>query len=121
MSKKYKKIYHFFTFLSILLMTAPVTMYSIIALINGTGLQKVTMVTCLFIAFIFMLINLIFKHHIQCTIWVMLVGIYMGLDNIMSLIIIMCVTTALDEFIVEPLQKKYKNLYLINREIDKRG
>lgn len=33
----------------------------------------------------------------------------------------MCVTTALDEFIVEPLQKKYKNLYIINREIDKRG
>lgn len=36
------------------------------------------------------------------------------------MLVILAITTILDELVFTPLHKKYKNLYIINREIDKR-
>ena len=76
---------------------------------------------CLVTVLIFTIINVLIKHRIRCTIWILLLGIHACVENITTLLIIMAITTAIDEFIFEPLAKKYKNKYIINKEIDKRG
>lgn len=120
-TKKYKDKRNIFRLISFLCSILPIIIYSVIALVNGTPMQKVAMSTCLFIVLIFVVINVIFKHRIRCTIWILLLGIYFAVDNIIPLIIIMACTTALDEFIFEPLSKSYANKYTINKEIDKRN
>ena len=93
----------------------------IIGLINAPPAKAVTLGVTLVTVLIFTLINLIFKHRIRCTTFILLAGIYAALGHITSLIFIMAITTALDEFIAVPLYHKFKNLYTINKEIDKRS
>lgn len=121
MTNKYKKKYKICRALSILLTLIPLLVYTILAFVQGTVGSKITFGMCLLLAAIFTLVNIIFKHRIRCTIWVVMIGIYMCVSNIIPLLFLMAFSTALDEFILSPLESKYKNLYIINREIDKRG
>ena len=57
----------------------------------------------------------------RCGIWIVLTGLAYACNNIVPLLLIMAITTALDELVLTPLAKKYENLYTINKEIDKRG
>ena len=121
MTEKYKRIYKTCRALSILLTLIPLLVYTILAFVQGTVGSKITFGMCLLLAFIFTLINIIFKHRIRCTIWIVMIGIYVCVANIIPLLFLMAFSTALDEFLLTPLEKKYKNLYTINKEIDKRG
>lgn len=121
MTNKYKKKYKICRVLSILLTLIPLLVYTILAFVQGTVSSKITFGMCLLLAAIFTLVNIIFKHRIRCTIWVVMIGIYMCVSNIIPLLFLMAFSTALDEFILSPLESKYKNLYIINKEIDKRG
>lgn len=120
-TKKYKKQRNLWRAVSLLLLVTPILIYTVLAFVYGEFGQKITMGMCLLIAIIFVGINALFKANIRCTLWVLLVGIYVCINNIVSLIIIMAITTALDEFIATPLAKYYANKYSINYEIDKRG
>ncbi len=122
MTKKYKTLYILFTILSILLTLTPVIVYVILGFSNGdihSG-RKVTLGVCLLIALILTLINILFKYKMRSTIWVILIGIYVCVKNITPLLILLAISTILDEFILEPLCKIYKSKYKINKEIDKR-
>ena len=117
---KYKVLTRLCGFISFLLTLGPLLVYSIIGLINAPPAKAVTLGVTLVTVLICTLINLIFKHRIRCTTFILLAGIYAALGHITSLIFIMAITTALDEFIAVPLYHKFKNLYTINKEIDKR-
>ena len=56
----------------------------------------------------------------RSTIWILLLGIYICLDNIMPVLLTIAIGTITDELILTPLHKKYKQLAIINSEIDKR-
>ena len=118
---KYKVLTKLCGFIWFLLTLGPLLVYSIIGLINAPPAKAVTLGVTLVTVLIFTLINLIFKHRIRCTTFILLAGIYAALGHITSLIFIMAITTALDEFIAVPLYHKFKNLYTINKEIDKRS
>ena len=118
---KYKVLTRLCGFISFLLTLGPLLVSSIIGLINAPPAKAVTLGVTLVTVLIFTLINLIFKHRIRCTTFILLAGIYAALGHITSLIFIMAITTALDEFIAVPLYHKFKNLYTINKEIDKRS
>ena len=118
---KYKVLTRLCGFISFLLTLGTLLVYSIIGLINAPPAKAVTLGVTLVTVLIFTLINLIFKHRIRCTTFILLAGIYAALGHITSLIFIMAITTALDEFIAVPLYHKFKNLYTINKEIDKRS
>lgn len=91
------------------------------AFIKGAPLQKFTMGCMVTLALIFVMLNVIMKYNIRSTVWVLILGIYLCLDNITPLLIIMAVSTILDEFVVSKLAIKYKNQFTINKEIDLRG
>lgn len=121
MTKKYKKLHLTFKWLSITITLIPIFIYFILGFINGAIRQKITLGLMLILAITFVLINIILKRRIRCVIWVLLIGIYCSVDNILPLLLILAITTILDEFVFEPLEKKYYSLYQINKEIDKRG
>lgn len=121
MTKKYKTKLNICRLLSFTLTVLPVIIYAIMGFVNGTIGEKVSLGICVVLALIFMLINVMFKYHIRSTLWVLLIGIYVCIDNIIPLLIIMATTTIIDEFVLVPLINKYKSKYVINKEIDLRG
>ena len=120
MTKKYKKLYITCRVLSFVMVILPIIIYTILGFIQGTIGHKLVLGTCLLLSMMFVALNIITKHKIRSTIWIMLIGLYCACSNIIPLLIIIAVTTLVDEFVLEPLYKKYKNKYTINKEIDKR-
>ena len=121
MTKKYKIKLNICRLLSFTITVLPVIIYVIKGFMDGSIGEKVSLGICVILALMFMLINVMFKYHIRSTLWVLLIGIYVCIDNIIPLLIIMATTTIIDEFVLVPLIKKYKNKYIINKEIDLRG
>ena len=121
MTKKYKIKLNICRLLSFTLTVLPVIIYTIMGFMDGSIGEKVSLGICVILALMFMLINVMFKYHIRSTLWVLLIGIYVCIDNIIPLLIIMAATTIIDEFVLVPLINKYKNKYIINKEIDLRG
>ena len=119
-TRKYANLSLLFGSLSFLVLSAPLVYYAVLAFITGETTEKFTLGLCFVMAAIFLAINVIFKYHIRSTIWVVVLGIYFCLDDIQVLLIMVAVGTILDEFILTPLHKSYKQKAGINREIDKR-
>lgn len=121
MTKKYKTKLNICRLLSFTLTVLPIIFYAVMGFMHGSAGEKVSLGICVILALIFVLINVMFKYHIRSTLWVLLIGIYVCIDNIIPLLIIMASTTIIDEFTLVPLINKYKNKYIINKEIDLRG
>ena len=121
MTRKYKNLYIFYRIMSAALVILPLLVYTIIGFCNGDIGKKISLGLCLILAIVMVLINVIIKHRVRSTIWIMIIGIYTCCDNITPLLFILAASTILDEFVFEPLAKKYKEKYVINNEIDKRG
>lgn len=119
-TKKYKSLHLTYSIISLFLNVLPILVYTIIGFINGDVRSKVTLGLTLFIAICLVAINFLFKYSIRSTIWILLLGIYAALDKITTLLIIIAICTVVDEFIITPLAKKYKDKYKINKEIDAR-
>ena len=112
--------YWVLTAISWLLVLGPLLGYAIYGFAVGEPTQKVTLATTLFVAIVLTVISMIFKFHIRSIIFIMILGIYLCIKDILPLIIVLSVCTILDEFIITPLQKKYKSKLTINKEIDER-
>ena len=121
MTKKYRKLSILYSILSIVVTLVPIAIYTIKGFSEGTIGQKFTLGICLLCAMGLVVLNLLFKFTPRCGIWLVLTGLAYACNSITLLLIIMAITTAVDEIILSPLAKKYKGLYTINKEIDKRG
>ena len=98
----------------------PLVIYTIKGFCEGTPGSKVTLGVCFTTALILTIINVVFKYHMRSTIWILMIGLYVAVDNIIPLLIILAISTIIDEFILTPLSRHYKAKYTINKEIDKR-
>ena len=119
-TRKYKNLSILFLALSILVLVAPLAYYSVVGFIEGETTEKFTLGMTFVIAAILFVINILFKFHIRSTIWILVLGIYFCLDNILPLIFMVAVGNILDEFLFTPLHKHYKSKASINKEIDRR-
>ena len=115
--KTKKNIFHL---LSWILAFAPILIWTGIALAKSNDVTKQALAITIVVSAIFFFANLILKYHIRSTVWILLIGIYVALRNITPLLIIIAICTILDEFLVTPLYKHYRDRYKINKEIDKR-
>ena len=102
---------------------APLIIYVVIGLVNNnvtTG-QKVTLVAMLFLAIILTMINVIAQKHLRCPIWVLLIGLYVAMNKyLMPLIIILAVTSILDDLVFTPIIHYYYTQTVASKTIDKR-
>ena len=101
----------------------PLIIYLIIGLASNsvtTG-AKVSLVAMLFLALILTAINVIAQKHLRCPIWVMVIGLYIAMDKyLMPLIIILAVTSILDDLLFTPLIHYYYTQTVASKTIDKR-
>lgn len=119
-TKKYTNLYWLFRSISFLVLIVPLIVYGVKGFIEGDVTEKFTLGMTISIAAILVALNILFKYHIRSTIWIVVLGIYFCIDNIMPLLLCIAIGTILDEFIFTPLYKSYKNKATINKEIDKR-
>lgn len=99
----------------------PLIYYTIVAFMNGTPGQKMGLGFMFVVAIILTVLNVLMKWHLRCTLWIIVLGITFCLNEIMTLLIFMAITTIADEVVLTPLHKYYKTKLSINKEIDKRG
>lgn len=121
-SKKYKSLFILFFAVSLLLNVAPVAIYVIDALIGGALVQeKVALCMTVFVVLIMSAVAWANKIVLRSRIWVIIIGLYFILDYFVAPLLIIGICQIIDEWIASPLSKHYKNLYTINRQMDKRG
>ena len=119
--KKSKSLYIAFSTVSFLLTFGPLIYFICLGYANSNLTQeKVALTVTIVFALVLTIINVLFKYSIRSTIWLILLGIYVCIDNIVPLLIMLAVGSILDEFLVTPLAKMFKSKYKINKEIDKR-
>ena len=75
----------------------------------------------LVIAAVLGLINIILKYRLRCCIWILILGLYIALDNILPIVLVLAFTTIIDDLVLTPLVDRFKNEYVANRAMDKRG
>lgn len=119
-TKKYKRLARLFSILSILVILAPLFYYTAEAFIAGAVVEKLCLGGLATFSIVLVLFNVLLKASLHSPLWIMLLGIYLVLNSILPLILFIAVGTIADEFILSPLARKYRNLYIINNEIDKR-
>lgn len=117
---KFKKSKVILGIISFLLCYTPLFVALFVGFSYTNNVGKISLTISCALALLLTIINAIAKYSIRSTMWVMLIGIYMALDNVMPYLIAIAICTIIDEFIISPLHKKYKNLYTINKEIDAR-
>ena len=122
MTQRYKRLSIITFLLSSICSICPILIYVIKAFVDNDvqEVNKYTLGLMCSLAIIVTLINILAKMHLRCIPWILLLGIYVCLRDITTLLIIMAVTTIIDELILVPLHKSFKNKYTINKEIDKR-
>lgn len=108
--------------ISLALTVLPIIIFVFKAFIDGdvSASKKLCMGLLVVFSLFLTIVNVLFKYSIRSAIWLLLLGIYICINNIVPLLIIIAVTTILDEFIITPLYKKYRGEYKINKEMDKR-
>ena len=121
MTNKYKNICRTFKLLSWAVTIPPLVVYFVIAFSKAEIVHKLAIGSMLTIVLILTVINVIGKLQLRSPLFLLLIGIYVGLGQILTPLVITSCGVVLDEFIFTPLYKKYRQLYVINREIDKRN
>lgn len=104
-------------------LAAPLIIYVIIALCND-GIRvgyKVAVVSTAMIAIILTVFNVIAQKKLRCPIWIMLIGLYVAIrDYLLPLVIILAVTSILDDLVFTPLIHYYYTKTVASKTIDQR-
>lgn len=119
-TKKCKYLSLLFLVLSYIVLYGPLTYYLITGIIIAHTATKVVLTLLAATALILMIICFIQKHRLRSPLWLMIIGIFFAVENILPLVIMVAAGTIIDEFCLTPLHKLYKNKATINKEIDKR-
>lgn len=121
-TKKFKLSAIILTILSFVLSFGPLCTYLVLAFNNAsaTAGDKITLMSLCSVAVILSVVCLVAKYTPRCRLWLVLIGLYLCIDNFMGCILVLAITQCVDELIVCPLAKYYRSKYSINREIDKR-
>ena len=109
--------------LDLIILFAPVIVYIIIALTKDgvTVPGRVAVVGSVCIALILSLFNIIAQKRLRCPIWIILIGLYVAIKEILlPLIIILAFVTDIDDLLLTPLITYYRTKLISNKAIDER-
>lgn len=121
MTKKYRLLTWIFGIFTFLCNVGPLAVYAIQGLCTADLIvEKVSLTCTIFVVVLLSVIAWVNKTTMRSRVWVVMLGLYFSLDHFITPLIIIAVTQILDEWIINPLYKYFKNKYRINKEIDKR-
>lgn len=109
--------------LDVLCLCTPLLVYICVALgQEGLAVQKVALVGCLTIALILTVINVIAQKRLRCPIWIIIIGLYIVVQKLLlPLIIILAVTSVLDDLCFTPLIEYYRTKLIASKVDDDRA
>ena len=113
----------FFRILDWLCLALPLIIYIIVALVNGEAVvaQKVAVVSTAMIALMLTAFNVLSQKKLRCPIWIILIGLFVAIrDYLMPLIIILAITSILDDLVFTPLISYYRTKLIANKAMDER-
>lgn len=113
----------FFRILDWICLGLPLIIYVIVALVNGEAVvaQKVAVVSTTMIALMLTVFNAISQKKLRCPIWIILIGLFVAIrDYLMPLIIILAITSILDDLVFTPLIGYYRTKLIANKAMDER-
>lgn len=122
-TKRLKKKLWIFRILNLILLFVPVIVYAFIALCDGgvTVVGRVSVVSSVMISLILTAFNVITKHNLKCPRWIILIGVYVAMkESILPLVIMLAVTSVLDDFFFTPIISTYRSDLIANKAIDRR-
>lgn len=106
-----------------ILLFLPVIIYVIIALADGgvTSGAKVVVVGSVMVAIILTAFNIIAQKRLRCPIWIILIGLMVAIQKLLlPLIVLLAITSVLDDFVFIPLISYYKTKLVANKAMDER-
>lgn len=111
-----------FRILDWICLALPVIVYIIMALSGGALVaQKVAVVATTMVAIILTVFNIVAQKRLRCPIWIILIGLYIAIQKyLMPLIIILAVTSVLDDLVFTPLISYYRTKLIANKAMDER-
>lgn len=119
---KFRLLYWLFFAASLLLNVAPLAVYTVGALCSATLVyEKVALCMTVFVVLIMTVVAMINKVTLKSRLWIILIGIYICLGEILTPLIIIACCQITDEIIIHPLKASFRNKYTINKELDLRG
>ena len=85
-----------------------------------TTQQKVVVLGTTAVAFILCMVNLIAQKHLRSPLWIIFLGLYFAVKDLIPLVIWVAVASIIDEFVLTPLIKYYKTKTIANMAMDER-
>ena len=98
----------------------PFLVYAAYGFVVAGTTEKLVLTLGAVAAAIIGLTNFFFKKHMRSPLWILLLVLYVVLDEITPLLICAAVGCMLDELLFTPLYTHFRSKTLINSEIDKR-
>lgn len=121
-TKHYRLWFRIMFVVSLLLNICPLGVYTVKALLEADLThEKVALTMTVFVVLIMTIICIANKIVLRSRLWIVLIGIYLCLDYIMTPLIIIAVCQVLDELVACPIKKYCKTRLVINKQIDKRS
>lgn len=113
----------FFRLLDWICLGLPLIIYVVMALASGEAIvaQKVAVVSTTMIALMLTVFNALSQKKLRCPIWLVLIGLFVAIrDYLMPLIIILAITSVLDDLVFTPLIGYYRTKLIANKAMDQR-
>lgn len=120
LTRKYKRKARFYQIASLLLLFVPVGIFIVIAFVNGTTTQKMSLGMGVTLSLIFTMANVIFKLAPRSGVWILIIALCVAVQKIQNVIYVTGTCVILEEVLTSRLEKYYRDKYKINREIDAR-
>ena len=120
MTKTYKCKMIITGILSFLCSFGPLIVFTVMGLVQGEGKEKIVLAMTMVGAIIIALIAAMKKIHLRSTTFILMIGLWVALDRLLPFILTVAICTIIDELIVAPLYKRFKEDYHTNKQIDKR-
>lgn len=121
MTRKYRITTWIFAVLSFLCFFAPPAFFVCQALLTSTlAVQKIALCSTVMAVIIMTIVAAVNKIVLRSRIWILLIGLWICLDNFMLPIIVIAITQIADETVFTPLHNYFKTRLVINKQIDGR-
>ena len=105
---------------SILLLFLPLMIFLILAFIEGSTQEKVSLGVAVTLTVIFTAANVLFKIAPRSSIWILIIALTIVLEKIQIVIYVTGGCVILEECVTSRLESYYLQKYRINKEIDGR-
>ena len=107
----YKKKRNITALISFLLCVFPIAFFVVRALVSGTLVEhKVTLCATVFVVLVLTALAYVRKVAMRSRIWILLLGLYIALGELLVPLAVIGGTQLIDEVIVSPLHERYKRM-----------